>query len=134
MIRNMKKAILFCVMMMTMVMMSAQDEYYIKNYGKTDELKVRGDTYLEGDVKVDDRDELDVAYASGDLTGEQYDAALAEGEAILRTYGSNICELDAWCAAVRQLAEDRIAAGEQITMCREVREWRRKQGMSGGTV
>ena len=88
----------------------------------------------EGDVKVDDRDELDAAYASGDLTGEQYDAALAEGEAILRTYGSNIRELDAWCAAVRQLAEDRIAAGEQITMCREVREWRRKQGMSGGTV
>ena len=88
----------------------------------------------EGDVKVDDRDELDAAYASGDLTGEQYDAALAEGEAILRTYGSNICELDAWCAAVQQLAEDRIAAGEQITMCREVREWRRKQGMSGGTV
>ena len=46
MIRNMKKAILFCVMMMTMVMMSAQDEYYIKNYGKTDELKVRGATCI----------------------------------------------------------------------------------------
>ena len=46
MIRNMRKTILFCVMMMAVVMMSAQDEYYIKNYGKTDELKVRGGTCI----------------------------------------------------------------------------------------
>ena len=84
----------------------------------------------EGDVKVDDRDELDAAYASGELTKEQYDAALAEGEDILKAYGGDIRGLDAWCAAVRQLAEDRIAAGEPITMCREVREWRKKQGES----
>ena len=84
----------------------------------------------EGDVKVDDRDELDAAYASGDLTKAQYEAALAEGEAILRVYGDDISGLDAWCAAVRQLAEDLIAAGEPITMCREVREWRKKQGES----
>ena len=84
----------------------------------------------EGDVKVDDRDELDAAYASGDLTKAQYEAALAEGEAILRVYGDDISGLDAWCAVVRQLAEDRIAAGEPITMCREVREWRKKQGES----
>ena len=82
----------------------------------------------EGDVKVDDRDELDAAYASGELTKEQYDAALAEGEDILKAYGGDIRGLDAWCAAVRQLAEDRIAAGEPITMCREVREWRKTQG------
>ena len=82
----------------------------------------------EGDVKVDDRDELDAAYASGELTKAQYDAALAEGEAILKAYGDDIRGLDAWCAAVRQLAEDRIAAGEPITMCREVREWRKAQG------
>ena len=84
----------------------------------------------EGDVKVDDRDELDAAYASGELTKEQYDAALAEGEAILKAYGGDIRGLDAWCAAVRQLAENRIAAGEPITMCREVREWRKTQGES----
>ena len=82
----------------------------------------------EGDIKVDDRDELDAAYASGDLTKVQYDTALAEGEDILRAYGDGIRGLDAWCAAVRQLAEDRIAAGEPITMCREVREWRKTQG------
>ena len=82
----------------------------------------------EGDVKVDDRDELDAAYASGELTKEQYDTALAEGEDILKAYGDDIRGLDAWCAAVRQLAEDRIAAGEPITMCREVREWKKAQG------
>ena len=84
----------------------------------------------EGDVKVDDRDELDAAYASGELTKEQYDAALAEGEDILKAYGGDIRGLDAWCAAVRQLVENRIAAGEPITMCREVREWRKTQGES----
>lgn len=84
----------------------------------------------EGDVKVDDRDELDAAYASGELTKEQYDAALAEGEDILKAYGDDIRGLDAWCAAVRQLVENRIAAGEPITMCREVREWRKTQGES----
>ena len=83
----------------------------------------------EGDVKVDDRDELDAAYASGDLTKAQYEAALAEGEAILRVYGDDISGLDAWCAVVRQLAEDWIAAGEPITICREVREWRKTQGL-----
>ena len=101
-----------------------------------DDVAVFIDKYLdvimtpEGDVKVDDRDELDAAYASGDLTKAQYETALAEGEAILRAYGDDISGLDAWCAAVRQLAEDRIAAGEPITMCREVREWRKKQGES----
>ena len=84
----------------------------------------------EGEVKVDDRDELDAAYASGELSKEQYDAALAEGEAILKAYGGDIRGLDALCAAVRKLAEERIGAGEPITMCREVREWRKTQGKS----
>ena len=84
----------------------------------------------EGDVKVDDRDELDAAYASGVLTKAQYEAALAEGEEILRAYGGDISGLDAWCAAVRQMAEERITAGEPIAMCREVREWRIKKGES----
>ncbi len=84
----------------------------------------------EGEVKVDDRDELDAAYAAGELSKEQYDAALAEGEAILQAYGGDIRGLDALCAAVRKLAEERIGAGEPITMCREVREWRKTQGES----
>ena len=81
----------------------------------------------EGDVKIDDRDELDKAFASGELTREQYDAALAECDAILRDYCGDIRKTDEWCAKVRQLAEDRIAAGEPITMCREVRELNMKK-------
>ena len=76
----------------------------------------------EGDVRTDDREELDQAYASGELSKEQYDAALNEYGEILREYCRDIRKTDAWCAAVRQLAEDRIAAGEPVTMCRQVRE------------
>jgi len=76
----------------------------------------------EGDVKVDDREELDAAFASGELTREQYDAALAEGEAIVREYCGDIPKTDAWCAKVRALVEERIAQGEPIKKCREVAE------------
>ena len=39
----------------------------------------------QGDIKIDDRDELDAAYASGELTEEQYRSALREGDRILNT-------------------------------------------------
>ena len=42
----MKKAILFCLMMMSVMMMWAQDEYHIKNFGITDDLRVRGGTCM----------------------------------------------------------------------------------------
>jgi predicted RNA-binding protein associated with RNAse of E/G family len=76
----------------------------------------------EGDIKIDDRDELDAAYASGELSKAQYDRALAECGQILHEYGEDIRKTDAWCAAIRQLVEDRIAQGEPITISREVRE------------
>lgn len=61
----------------------------------------------EGDVKMDDRDELDAAYASGKLTKDQYDAALREGESILREYCVDISKTDAWCAKIREMVEER---------------------------
>lgn len=42
----MKKAILFCVMMIVAGSMWAQEEYHIKTYGINDELKTRGTTRL----------------------------------------------------------------------------------------
>lgn len=66
----------------------------------------------EGDVKIDDRDELDRAYASGELTKAQYDAALAACDAVLRDYCGDIRRTEAWCAAIRQMVEERISAGE----------------------
>ncbi len=74
----------------------------------------------EGDVKIDDRDELDAAFASGELSKEQYDSALMEVETVLKDLCSDIPKTDKWCVNIRQIVEDRIAAGEPIKMCREV--------------
>ncbi len=82
----------------------------------------------EGDIKIDDRDELDAAYASGELNKAQYDAALAECDVILREYCSDIHRTDVWCAAVRQVVEDRIAQGEPVTISREVRRLTGRKG------
>ena len=76
----------------------------------------------EGDVKIDDRDELDAAYASGELTKEQYDAALQECESIVKEYCEDIAKTDAWCAKIRELVEEKIEAGEPIKPCKEVLE------------
>lgn len=64
----------------------------------------------EGDVKIDDRDELDAAYQSGELSKEQYDAALTECDLILGDLCADIPATDAWCAKIRQIAEDKIAS------------------------
>ena len=76
----------------------------------------------EGDVVIDDRDELEEAYKSGELSAKQYQAALAEAEEILRDLCSDISKTNAWCAQIRQIVEDRIAGGEAIRKCREVIE------------
>lgn len=54
------------------------------------------DQYLDvllttcGDVLVDDRDELDAAYRSGEFTEEQYEAALLEGQRIIDELGRDV--------------------------------------------
>ena len=76
----------------------------------------------EGDVKIDDRDELDAAFTSGELTKEQYEAALRECESVLKDYCEDIPKTDAWLAKIRELVEERIRAGEPIKPCKEVQE------------
>ena len=76
----------------------------------------------EGDVMVDDRDELDDAYASGELSDAQYQAAIREGESILKELCEDIAKTNAWCASIRELVENRIANGEPVKKCREVLE------------
>ncbi len=68
----------------------------------------------EGDIKIDDRDELDAAFKMGDISKEQYDTALIEGDKILEELCTDISKTDRWCADIRQIVEDRIAAGEPI--------------------
>ena len=74
----------------------------------------------EGDVKVDDRDELDQAYAAGELSREQYAAALRECELIQSELCADIPGTAALCAELRRLVEERISRGEPILPCREV--------------
>ncbi len=79
----------------------------------------------EGDVKIDDRDELDAAYEAGDLTKERYDAALKECDRIMKDLCRDISGTDAWCAKIRDLVERKIAEGEPIKPCKEVLELNR---------
>jgi len=59
----------------------------------------------EGDVVVDDRDELDAAYEAGEITLSQYEAALEEGEAIVRELTEDIPKTEKWCAGIRDYVE-----------------------------
>jgi len=70
------------------------------------------DEYLDvmmttaGDIIIDDRDELDEAYRSGELTKEQYENALKEGDSIVRELGSDITATEEWCMEVLKLVEE----------------------------
>ncbi len=68
---------------------------------------------LQGDVVVDDREELDAAYASGELSKEQYESALAEGEEILAEYCIDIAKTEQLCNEVLAYVNRRITEGEQ---------------------
>lgn len=62
----------------------------------------------QGDVCVKDRDELDAAYQSGELSKKQYDDALLEGEKIIRELASDITKTEEYCIAVLDKAEAAI--------------------------
>lgn len=71
------------------------------------------DMYLDvifspkGDLKVDDRDELDAALLSGDVTAKQHALALAESERILQTLCVNVKRTERWCRAILREAKAR---------------------------
>jgi len=65
-------------------------------------------------VKVDDRDELDAAFESGELTRESYEAALAEGEKVLNELTKDIPNTEARCARIRKAVEEKIAAHPEL--------------------
>ncbi len=52
------------------------------------------------------RNELDEAYRSGELTKEQYENALKEGDSIVRELGSDITATEEWCMEVLKLVEE----------------------------
>ncbi|MDE7362698.1 MAG: hypothetical protein K2N38_12285 [Oscillospiraceae bacterium] len=69
---------------------------------------------IEGDVKIDDRDELDAAYKSGELSEEQYQRAIAEGNSIISELCSDIEKTQLWCENILMLAMKRIESNDNI--------------------
>lgn len=63
----------------------------------------------EGDVGIDDRDELDAAFAAGEFDRESYEAAILEGEKIVKELTEDIPATEAWCARIRAKVEEEIA-------------------------
>lgn len=70
----------------------------------------------QGDVVIDDRDELDAAFRSGELTEEQYEAALREGEAIVDELCSDIPATEDWCRDILALVEEKIGAKQFVIL------------------
>lgn len=74
------------------------------------------DMYLDvifspkGDVKVDDREELDAAHASGELTDGQVALALAESERILSTLCADVSRTEKWCRILLREVQSRMNA------------------------
>lgn len=68
----------------------------------------------QGDVVIDDRDELDAAFRSGELTEEQYKAALREGEAIVDELCSDIPAAEKWCRNILDMVEEKVGAKQFV--------------------
>ena len=67
----------------------------------------------QGNVKIDDRDELDEAFQSGELSKAQYDSALNECDHILKEYCSDIRKTEALCDKILSHVNERIKQGEK---------------------
>ena len=63
----------------------------------------------QGDVIVQDRDELDAAYESGELSDFQYKEALKEGDLIVEELAADIEKTEQYCLEVLKYAEEMIA-------------------------
>ncbi len=69
---------------------------------------------VEGDVSIDDRDELDAAYESGELSEEQYQRAIKEGNAIVSELCSDVQKTELWCENILKLAMKRIENNDNV--------------------
>ncbi len=67
----------------------------------------------QGDVSLDDRDELNEALQSGDITKEQYDSALKEGDYIIDAYCTDIAKTEAICNKILFYVLEKIKNGEE---------------------
>ncbi len=73
----------------------------------------------EGDIVIDDQDELDEAYRIGDINKEQYENAIYEGQRIVEELGENIQETEKLCRKILDKAEEMIGE-ERFTIFLDV--------------
>ena len=64
----------------------------------------------QGDVHIDDRDELDAAHAAGELTEAQYHRALAEGESIAAEMCADVQATERRCGVILRHVLSRLDA------------------------
>lgn len=69
---------------------------------------------VEGDVIIEDRDELNAAYESGELSEEQYQRAIAEGDRIVSDLCSDAPKTQQWCKNILRFAMKRIESNYHI--------------------
>ena len=69
---------------------------------------------VEGDISIDDMDELDAAYNSGELSEEQYKRAIAEGDAIVSELCSDPEKTQSWCETILEYAVKRIKENDNV--------------------
>lgn len=67
----------------------------------------------QGDVSIYDRDELDEAFESGELSDEQYDAALKECDRVIKEYCTDIAKSIAMFGRILAFVQERIDNGEK---------------------
>lgn len=67
----------------------------------------------QGDVKIDDRDELDEAFQIGDISKDQYDSALIECDMIITELCSDVVKTEFMCSKILYYVNDRIDKGEE---------------------
>ena len=85
-----------------------------------DDVAVFIDKYLDvdftpqGDVSIYDRDELDEAFEAGELSDEQYNAALKECDKVIEEYCSDIPKSIEMFDKILVLVNERIGNGEQL--------------------
>lgn len=65
----------------------------------------------QGDVMVDDKEELDAAFASGELTKQQYESALTEGDRIVEELCQDIDTTEKWCQRILNYVKEEIEKG-----------------------
>lgn len=93
----------------------------IESYGYAEDgVAVFEDKYLdvifssEGDVILEDEDELEDAYKSGELSDEQYQEAISEGKAVVQELCTDIEATEIWFQKILSHIKNRIAEKEEV--------------------